>query len=55
MALKLEKTPKDWQTEVIISIYKKDDHSSERITEEYHFIAFQERCMPSVLKVNTEN
>ena len=56
-AWKLAKTPKDWQTGVIISIYKKDDRRVYKVVQasrKYRFLAFQERCMPSVLKGNVE-
>ena len=51
VAWKLERTSKDWQTGVIIPIYKKGVCKSVRFIE-YHFLAFQERCMPSALKEN---
>ena len=54
VAWKLGKTRKDWQRGVIILICKIGNRKEckLRIIEEYHFLAFQERCMPSALKEN---
>ena len=46
---KLGKTPENWQTAGIIPIYKVIVSSVE-IIDEYYFLVFQERCMPSALK-----
>ena len=56
VAWKLGKTSKDWQTGVIISIYEKGvskECTNYRDTV-YHFLAFQERCMPSASKGNAD-
>ena len=50
LAWKFGKTPKDWQTNAIIPIYKKGDCKSARVIKEYHLLAFQERCMPKRFK-----
>ena len=42
VAWKLGKTPKDWQSCVIIRMYKKAIVKSVRTIEKYHFLAFQE-------------
>ena len=55
VAWKLGKTPKDWQTGVIIPLYKKAIVKSVQTFEDYHFLAFQERCMPSGSKGNARN
>ena len=49
MAWKLE-APKDWQTGVIIPIYKKSDHKECTNYQRISLFSFQERCMQSALE-----
>ena len=52
-AWKLEKTPKDWQSNVIIPIYKKGDRkecTNYRGISPTHTVVFQERSMPIALE-----
>ena len=53
LAWKLGKTPKGWHSGVIISTYKAIVKSVQ-IIDEYHFLAFREKFMPSTLKRNAE-
>ena len=52
LAFKLGKTLKNWQTGVIIPIYKKGDHKQYSNYRGYHCSVCLEKCMPSALKEN---
>jgi len=52
VAWKFGKTPKEWQTSVIIPIFKKVIESNVQTTEEYRCLVYKEKCMPNALKGN---
>ena len=54
VAWKFGKTPRDWQTGVIIQIFKKRDRKQVQTTEGYHSLVCQGKYMPNVLKGNAE-
>ena len=54
VAWKLGKTPKDWQTGVIIPTCKKGDCKECTIYQRISLFTFQERCMPIAFKGNAK-
>ena len=56
VAWKFDKTPRDWQTGVIIPIFKKGDrkYCNVQTTEGYHSLVCQGKYMPNALKGNAE-
>ena len=54
VAWKLGKTPRDWQTGVIIPIFKMETASNVQTTEGYHSLVCQGKYMPNALKGNAE-
>ena len=53
-AWKLGRTFRDWQTGVIILIFKKGDRSNVQTTDGYHSLVCQVKYMPNALKGNAE-
>ena len=51
---KLGKTPRDWQTGVIIPYSRKEIASDVQTTEGYHSLVCQGKYMPNALKGNAE-
>ena len=54
VAWKFGKTPRDWQTSVIIPILRKKIASNVQTTEGYHSSVCQEKYMPNASKGNAE-
>ena len=54
VAWKFGKTPRDWQADVIISIFKKGNRKQCQTTQRYHSSVCQGKYMPNALKGNAK-